>query len=117
MSSNIRITRICEQCGNQFEARKTTTKTCSDNCAKRRYKAQKRNLKIEASNSEVQQVIDKPIENLKNHEFLTIDETALLIRISRRTLYRLIDRNELSITKLGRRSVIRRSDVDNLFLK
>lgn len=56
MSSNIRIQRICQCCGKEFTARTTTTKTCSDNCAKMLYKQKRRDAKIESSNSETQRI-------------------------------------------------------------
>lgn len=48
MSSNIRIPKTCEFCQNEFVARKTNSKTCSDDCAKRLYKLNQRNKKITA---------------------------------------------------------------------
>lgn len=115
MSSNIRINRICEYCGKEFEARKTTSKTCSDDCAKRAYKARQRAAKIDASNEQIKQIKAKPVEDLRQHEYLTVDESARLVRISRRTLYRMNERGELPFTKLSRRTVVRRSDIDRLF--
>lgn len=115
MSSNIRVTRICGYCGKAFEARKTTSTVCSDQCANRAYKARKRAEKITASNEQTKQVIEKPITDLRAHEFLTVEESARLVRISRRTLYRLIERGELATAKLSRRTVIRRADIDKLF--
>ncbi|MVM35411.1 helix-turn-helix domain-containing protein [Spirosoma sp. HMF4905] len=115
MSSNIRIIRICQQCGNEFEARKTTSKTCSDACAKKAYKARQRSGKVEVSDQQTLQIKIKPIEDIKAQEFLTVDESAKLIRISRRSLYRLNERGELPFVKLNRRTVIRRSDIDRLF--
>uniref|UniRef100_UPI0028B10B01 hypothetical protein n=1 Tax=Sphingobacterium multivorum TaxID=28454 RepID=UPI0028B10B01 len=38
MSSNIKIKKICQQCGQEFIARTTVTKYCGDNCAKKAYK-------------------------------------------------------------------------------
>ncbi|GAB3719797.1 helix-turn-helix domain-containing protein [Spirosoma flavus] len=115
MSSNIRITRICQQCGNEFEARKTTSKTCSDACAKKAYKARQRSGKIQVSDDQTLLVKTWPIETIKVQEFLTVDESAKLIRISRRSLYRLNERGELPFVKLNRRTVIRRADIDRLF--
>ncbi|GAB2579794.1 helix-turn-helix domain-containing protein [Spirosoma areae] len=115
MSTNIRVKRICQQCGKEFEARTTVTKTCSDTCAKRAYKARQRAAKVEVSNEQTKQVKAKPLEDLRQYEFLTVDESARLIRISRRSLYRLNERGELPFVKLNRRTVIRRSDIDRLF--
>jgi hypothetical protein len=42
----MRIVKICEYCKNDFIAKKTSSKTCSDDCAKRLYKLNQRNKKI-----------------------------------------------------------------------
>ena len=46
MSSNIRILKVCEYCRKEFIAKKTTSLTCSDDCAKRFYKLKQRNNRI-----------------------------------------------------------------------
>jgi excisionase family DNA binding protein len=115
MSSNIRIQRICGYCGNEFEARTTVTQFCGDACAKKAYKAKQKAAKIENSNQETRRIIAMPIEEIKANEFLTIPEVSKLIRISRRTVYRLIEKGELKAGKLGRRTIIKRSDIDRIF--
>jgi len=52
MSSNIEIERICQHCDKDFIAKTTVTKYCSDDCAKRAYKARKRAEKTEISIAE-----------------------------------------------------------------
>jgi len=42
----MRILKICEYCKNEFIAKKTNSKTCSDVCAKRLYKLNQSNSKI-----------------------------------------------------------------------
>jgi len=54
MSSNIRVLRICKLCGEEFIAKTTVTKFCGDRCAKRAYKARKKDEKIGASIAESQ---------------------------------------------------------------
>lgn len=46
MSSNLRIVMCCAFCKQEFIARKTTTKPCSDPCAKRLYKLRLREQAI-----------------------------------------------------------------------
>jgi excisionase family DNA binding protein len=117
MSSNIKVQRICQQCGKEFEARTTITRTCSDKCAKSLYKANQRAAKIEASNLETVKTRLKPIEDLKSKEFLTVRDTAILLNTSIRTLYRLIDSGQIKALKLSeRKTIIKRSVIDNLFL-
>jgi hypothetical protein len=47
MSSNLRIVKICACCKQEFIAKKTTTETCSDACAKRLYKAKQKEKAIQ----------------------------------------------------------------------
>ena len=117
MSSNIKIQRICQHCGKEFTARTTVTQYCGDDCAKRAYKARIKASKIEESNKETQRFKDKPIEELKAKLFLSIADTCKLLGISRRTVYRMLDREELIAGKAGKRTIIRRSDLDKLFIK
>jgi excisionase family DNA binding protein len=116
MSSNIRVNKICEYCQKEFEARKTTSKTCSGYCAKMLYKAKQRAAKVEASNTETQRIKMKPIEDLKAKEFLSIADTCKVLGISRRTIYRMITRKELKFGKAGKRTLIKRSEIDKLFV-
>jgi len=115
MSSNIKIQRICQHCTNEFIARTTTTLYCSSRCNSAAYKAKHRAGKVEQSNMETQRIKTQPIEQLKAKAFLSIADTCKLIGISRRTVYRMIERGELITGKAGKRTIIRRSDLDKLF--
>lgn len=115
MSTNIKIQRICEHCKMEFTARKTTTKYCSHLCNSRAYKANLKTAKIQKSNTETLAIKNKPILDIKAKEYLSISETCILLGISRRTLYRMIERQELNVGKFGKRSIIRRIDIDSLF--
>lgn len=117
MSSNIEVKRVCVHCGTVFVAKTTVTRYCSNLCAKRAYKARKRGEKIEASNQETNYITNQPIEELKIRPFLSISDTCKLLGISRRTVYRMIERKELPIAKAGTRTILRRSDIDSLFDK
>ncbi|OIN58008.1 helix-turn-helix domain-containing protein [Arsenicibacter rosenii] len=115
MSSNIRVKRICEYCGKEFEARTTVTKTCSDACAKRAYKARKKAERIDASNEHTRKIIEYPIEVIKQKDGLNIADASKLLGVSRWTIWRNIKAGNLNAGKIGRRTVIRRADLDKLF--
>lgn len=115
MSSNIQVQRICQHCGKKFTARTTVTQFCSDACAKRAYKVKIRLEKVEVSNRETQRIRNKPIEDLKARDFLTITEACELLSLSRWTIWRAIKNGELKAGKIGRRTLIRRMDLENLF--
>lgn len=116
MSSNIKIQRICQHCGKEFTARTTVTQYCGDNCAKRAYKARQKAVKVEASDQQTQKIKNKPLEDLKAKEFLTIRDTALLINCSRQTVYNLIKNKILPAVRLSdRKTLIQRVALDKLF--
>jgi excisionase family DNA binding protein len=117
MSSNIRVQRICQHCSNEFTARTTTTLYCSHPCSSAAYKAKQRAEKIEQSNKETQRIKTQPIEQLNAKAFLSIADTCKLIGISRRTVYRMIERGELITGKAGKRTIIRRSDLEQLLFE
>jgi predicted RNA-binding protein len=88
MSSNIRITKVCEYCKNEFEAKTITTKYCSHICNRKAYRQSEREEKLQKAKKSNQQtqvigklksVIDYSV--LQNKELLTINETCLLLNI------------------------------------
>lgn len=116
MSSNIRITRVCEFCDNEFTAQTTHTRYCSHRCNSRHYKALQKGQKIEASNKETKQVLNTDIEVVKAMEFLTVPDLAKLLNCSTRTAYNLINSGNLKAVKLSeRKTLIKRSEIDKLF--
>ena len=115
MSSNIKITRICEFCKNEFTARTTKTLYCSDKCSSRAYKSRVRQSKIDESNKVTESVKNANFEAIKAKDYIDVNLASNLLGISRRTIYRLIARGELDIAKFGRRTIIRRCDLDNFF--
>lgn len=116
MSSNIKVQRICQHCGNEFTARTTVTQYCSDNCAKRAYKERVKAAKIEASNQETHRKKKQPIEELKAKEFLTVREVAALLNCSVRSAYYYIESGTIKAVNLGQRITrVKRSEIDKLF--
>ena len=118
MSSNIKIQRICQHCGQEFTARTTVTQYCGDICAKRAYKARQKAGKIVASNNQTTAVKEKPLEEIKAREFLTIRDAATLLSCSRQTVYNLIRNGILQAVNLSeRKTLINRAAIDKLFEK
>jgi len=118
MSSNIKVQRICQFCGQEFTAKTTVTRYCSDNCAKRAYKKRKQSEKIESSNKETIQIKVKPIIELQAKEYLNVKETAMLLGCSVRMVYRLINNNTLKAFNLNKRLTrIRKSDLNSILSK
>lgn len=115
MSSKIEVIRICEHCKKQFTARTTRTRYCSPICNSRGYKALVRKGKVEKSNNETVQLLNTDLEKIKPLEFLKITQASLLFGISRSTIYRLVNNGYLDIGKFGKRTVIRRCDLEAFF--
>lgn len=112
MSSNIEIQKYCEYCGNEFTAKTTVTRYCSDVCSKRAYKARKRAEKINSAIVEVKKVEQKPIEVITNKDYLNINEVCQLLGISRRTVYRLIENGDIEKIKIRSRTIFKRSTLN-----
>ena len=128
MNTRIQIPKHCQLCGQAFVAQTTTTRYCGDNCSKRAYKLRKKEEKIQQALSEQINTANEvkpqtlqslqtlqPVFNLKNKEFLSVQEAADLLGASRWTIQRLVQRNVLNAAKLGRRTILKRSEIDNLF--
>ena len=130
MSSNIKIPKFCQYCGQAFVAQTTTTRYCSKTCNSRHYKQKKREEKVQAalqqemktpSQMEQMQTLQTlPIKvgnhvNLRVKEFLSVQEAADLVGASRWTIQRMIKREQIKVGKLGRRTIIPRTEIDNLF--
>lgn len=120
MSSKIQIQRICEYCGKEFTAQTTVTRFCSHKCNSRAYKLKVKELKVGKSNEETNQqkilsASDVQLEAIKQKDFLSIKEAYTLLGVSERTFYRLMKEGTILSTKLGGRTIIKRSVIDNLF--
>lgn len=114
MSSNIRIIRKCANCSKEFTARTLKTIYCSHYCNQRHYKQRKREEKLETALKKDNE--PKPYtETLNIKQFLSIEETALLLGASKRTIYRMIADGSLKSAKLGARTIIKRLTIDKLF--
>ena len=79
------------------------------------YKARHRGTKVETSNAETVQTLSAPVIELQTKDFLTVAEVCRLLNVSRWTLARAIKDERLKAVRLGKRIVIKRSDVDRLF--
>lgn len=115
MSSNIQVEKVCEYCRKIFIAKTTKTRYCNLTCNSRGYKAIQKQAKLSANLLMMKKEAVEFDPSIAKKDFLSIDEATKLLGVSRRTLYRIVDRGELSVKKLGRRTIIRRSEVDAYF--
>jgi len=116
MSFNFLVKRVCAHCKKEFDAQRITTRYCSKNCNNTNYKLIAKQKKIAESNSVTFRTMTKIKEPIKDKEYLTVKEASSLLNISIRTIYRLIERNDInSFNFTERNTIIRRKDIDFYF--
>ena len=104
MSSRLEIERICEWCSNRFIAKQTTTKYCSHDCNSKAYKAIKRGEKIKNVTEQIFiQEYQKPLKQLKDREYFKIAEVALLLGLSKQSVYNMIYSGKLKASQFSSR--------------
>lgn len=120
MSTGIHIPRTCIFCGKVFVAQKTVTKYCSHRCNQRHYKVLKRQEKVQQTLEDDKRAATEPIalpstKSPGNKEYLSVADACELYGISRFTVYRLIESGKIAAGKMGRRTIIPRSEFTKLF--
>lgn len=109
-ASKIEIHKVCEYCGKTFVAWKSTTRFCSKTCNSRNYKQLRREQRVAAIEKETN---TRPIENIKDKAILSPKEVAILLGLSTRNVYYLIDKGSLKASHLSTRiTLIKRKDID-----
>lgn len=106
MSSNLQIKKVCQHCGKEFIAKKTTTKFCSTRCGQRNYKIRERMNKVEPASPYFQTAFRTSHSNISSlPEKLLVDirVLAFVTSISVRTMFRLIKEPDFPKVKIGRR--------------
>ena len=112
-TSKFRVLRTCEFCGKDFYAQKVSTRYCSKRCNELAYKQRRRQRQINEAEA---RVLQKPIEEVKEKEFLSLNDTAVLMGISKRCVYDLIHNGILQAFKLtSRLTIVRKADIEQMF--
>ena len=113
-TSSIIITKICQWCGVEFEAQKVSTKYCSHRCANLAYKQTVRDKRVKQAEAETLSIkLEKPIENVKDKEYLSFAQAGKLLGLSRQAVYNMVKSGNLKASKISSRlSFIRRADID-----
>ena len=111
MSSNIKVERICEWCGNKFIAQTTVTRFCCKRCAEHSYKERLRQKKVAVSNQETAQ------SNIKwrDRDYLTPTQAAELLGIGRMSIYRYIRSGKIKVVRFSRKTLISKADLQAMF--
>ena len=120
MSSNIKIVKICEYCRNEFIAKTTTTKCCSDNCSKRFYKLKIKNDKIAQTNlkTEIKRkpknfITEEGIKVIQAKQYLTLIEASILLNITPLTLRRWTLDGKMNSKKVGKKWMFNTKQIEN----
>ena len=123
--ANIRILKQCLNCGNMFEAHKTTTKYCSHKCNSQHYKLRRRlelknlieiDTKKEINSNFKAKTTQLNLLSIQDKKYLSVVEVAYLMDCNPRTIYRLIDKKLIKATNLNQRLTrIKKTDIENLF--
>ncbi|WP_289858764.1 helix-turn-helix domain-containing protein, partial [uncultured Muribaculum sp.] len=115
-TSTIRIKKVCEWCGKEFEAQKCSTRYCCKRCAEHAYKDRKRQeRKTETETRVIETIIRQKEEAVSRRDYLSVQETADLMGVKRNAIYQLIYRGKLKAYRLTSRVTrISRKDIDDL---
>lgn len=123
MAKTAEIEKVCEWCKKTFIAQKITTRYCSHGCNSKAYKSAKREEKhktykmvsIGAKRLKQIEALSEAYEKIKNKEFLSVSETAILLSVGRTTIYRYLKNNTLKAVQTQGKTFIRRSDINEKF--
>jgi predicted DNA-binding transcriptional regulator AlpA/ribosomal protein S27AE len=123
MSSNIKIKKVCQYCGNVFMAKTTVTRYCSHKCNSADYKKQLKDKKVADAVEDTKLIIlnevsaHKQVANITK-ELVKIKELAIITSLSERTLFRLIKENkDFPKVKIGKRLAFHKDTVINYLNK
>jgi excisionase family DNA binding protein len=113
MTSKFEYKKVCQFCGNEFIAQKSTTKYCSDTCANRGNKAEKRQERLRIESEAIK---ERNRQNLLSQENLSLTDAAALLGISRPTLYKLLNDRGVELLRISKRTIrVKKSDLLNLY--
>lgn len=115
-TSTIRIKKICEWCGKEFEAQKCSTRFCCKRCAEYAYKDRQRHKrKQETEAMVIETIIRQREESVIHRAYLSVQETADLMEVKRNAVYQLIYHGKLKAYRLTSRVTrISRIDIEEL---
>lgn len=114
MSSNIRISKTCEHCGQEFTAKTVRTRYCSHACNRKGYKKDERDKKLGTSKALIRveplNLRHCPVdwEELTRKPYLTVSEACLVLNVRVETLRRWIKEGIVKTNRVGKKHLISR---------
>lgn len=109
------IQRKCLWCGKPFIAHTMVTRYCCKSCTGKAYKARKRKEQLQQYEKQQTERPIPKVEPLEGKAFLLPDEVAVLLNISRATVYRHMASGAIRALQLRGRTIIRRKDIERMF--
>jgi len=103
----MRIKKVCEQCGKVFIAKKTVSRCCSDECAKKYYKWKQRQQKVELASEQTKEKLQSPNpvpvanQGAVSQDLINIKTLSAATGISRASLFRLMQQDGFPRLKVG----------------
>jgi excisionase family DNA binding protein len=97
---------------------KLTTKFCSLKCGQRNYKEKLKREKLLTGQQEFKaaKTVERPTRvNINQKPYLTIKESCKLLNASDTTIRKAIKDGLLQTIRIGKKHIIRRQDIENLF--
>ena len=110
------IPKLCNYCGKEFMAKRTSTRYCSPSCNSAHYKILSRKRVIKRATSFHINKIFPTNEQINKKIFLSINEACTLLGLSRSTLNRYIKNGKIEIFKLNKKVIIKRESIDSFLM-
>lgn len=119
MSSNIRVFKNCEHCGQEFIAKTVRTRYCSHACNRKGYKKAERDKKLGAAKAIIRveplNLHRDPVnwDELTRKPYLTVSEACLILNVRVETLRRWIKEGIVKTSRVGKKHLISREFLIN----
>ena len=101
--SQLKIPKVCEQCGKPFEAKTVVTRFCGTYCANKSGKEKKRQAKEAEQKLKLLEESAEKIAQIQTRPYISITEATVLFGISKNTIHRLIKAEKIPAFNLGER--------------
>ena len=101
--SQLKIPKICEQCGKPFEAKTVVTRFCGSSCANKSGKEKKRQQKEAEKKQTILEQSAEKIAKMQTRPYISVMEATVLFGISKNTIHRLIKAGQIPAFNLGER--------------
>lgn len=114
--SQLKIPKICEQCGKAFEAKTVVTRFCGSACANKSGKEKKRQAKEAEQKQKLLEESASRIAEMQTRPYISITEATILFGISKDTIRRLIKSGKVPAVNFGERLTrVSRKHLEEMF--